>query len=98
MVDLGFEMSLHILSDSSGAKAFASRRGLGRQRHVQTRHLWLQERLAAARLTVQKSRTTQNPVNILTKAASRETLERHKEMLGLRHVEKLVAARRSSDW
>ena len=39
MSDLGFEMSLEILSDSSAAKAFASRRGLGRQRHVQTRYL-----------------------------------------------------------
>ena len=44
MADLGFEMSLEILSDSSAARAFASRRGLGRQRHVQKRYLWLQER------------------------------------------------------
>ena len=43
MADLGFEMSLQNFSDSSVVKAFASRRGLGRQRHVQTRHLWLQE-------------------------------------------------------
>ena len=40
MADLGFEMSLEILGDSSAARAFASRRGLGRQRHVQTRYLF----------------------------------------------------------
>ena len=72
MADLGFEMSLHIFSDSSAARVFASRRGLGRQRHVQTRYLWLQERVAATHLTVQKVRTTQNPADILTQAASRE--------------------------
>ena len=57
--DLGFEMSLEILSDSSAARAFASRRGLGRQRHVQTRFLWLQ-RVAAAHLSVPRitSQTT----------------------------------------
>ena len=60
MADLGFEMSLEILSDSSGARAFASRRGLGRQRHVQTRYLWLQERVAAGHLSIQKIKTTHN--------------------------------------
>ena len=75
MADLGFEMSLQIFSDSSAAKAFASRRGLGRQRHVQTRYLWLQERVAASHLTAQKVGTTHNPADILTKAASRETLK-----------------------
>ena len=86
MADLGFEMSLHIFSDSSAARAFASRRGLGRQRHVQTRFLWLQERVSAAHLTVQKVRTTQNPPDILIEAASREKLERRRKMLGLRRV------------
>ena len=84
MADLGFEMSLQIFSESSAARAFASRRGLGRQRHV---HLWLQERVAAAHLTEQKVKTTQNPADIFTKAASGETLERHRQMMGLRHVE-----------
>ena len=45
MADLRLEKSLEILSDSSAARAFASRRGLGRQRHVQIRYLWLQERV-----------------------------------------------------
>ena len=86
MADLGFEMSLEILSDCSAARAFASRRGLGRQRHVQTRYLWLQERVAAGHLSIQKIKTTHNIADILTKAASRETLERHKRTIGLRHV------------
>ena len=70
MADLRFEMSLQIFSDSSAPRVFASRRGLGRQGHVQTRYLWLQERVAAAHLTVQKVKTTQKPADILTRAAS----------------------------
>ena len=87
MADLGFEMSLETLSDSSAARAFASRHGLGRQRHVQTRYLWLQERVAAAHLSVQKVKTTHDIADILTKAAGRETLERDKRTSGLRHVD-----------
>ena len=87
MADLGFEMSLEIFSDSSAAKALASRSGLGRQRHVQTRYLWLRERVAAAHLLVQKVKCAQSPADILTKAAIRETLDRHREVLGLRRVE-----------
>ena len=86
MADLGFEISLQIFSDSSAARAFASRRRQGRHRHVQTRFLWLQERVAAAHLTVQKVRTTHNVADILSKAAGRETLERHRRTIGLRHV------------
>ena len=67
-------MPLQIFSDSSAAKAFAPRRGLGRQRYVQTRYLWFQERVAAAQVSVQKVKGTQNPADIHIKAASRETL------------------------
>ena len=73
MADLGFEMSLQIFSDSSAAKAFAPRPGWGRQRHVQTCYQCLQERVAAAHLSVRKVQTTQNPADILTKAGSRDT-------------------------
>ena len=41
--NLKLQLSLH--TDSSGAKAIASRRGTGKStRHIQTRMLWLQER------------------------------------------------------
>ena len=72
MADLGFEMSLEILSDSSAAKAFASRRGFGRQRHVQIRYLWLQERVAAGHLSIQKIKTTHNIADILTHKGSKQ--------------------------
>ena len=98
MADLEFELSLQIFSDSSAAKAFAVRRGLGRQRHVQTRHLWLQERVAATHLTVQKVGTTQNPADILTKAVSRERLERHRKKIGLRHVEAHSSQKELRHW
>ena len=43
--------------------------------------------MAAAHLSVHKVKTTHNIADILTKAAGRETLERHKRTFGLRHVD-----------
>ena len=75
--DLGISIGLNVLSDSSSARALGSRRGLGKQRHVQTRFLWLQERIALEHLKVTKVGTAHNPSDILTKPCGRETLERH---------------------
>eukprot|EP00959_Pyramimonas_sp_CCMP1952_P153054 3201655-Pyramimonas_sp.AAC.1 len=41
---------LKVVSDSSAARGFSSRRGVGKQKHIQTRYLWVQERLAMRHL------------------------------------------------
>ena len=46
LADWGIKVSITALSDSSAARGTASRSGLGKLRHVQTRFLWLQERAA----------------------------------------------------
>ena len=85
--DLGLNFNLRIFSDSSSAKALSNRRGLGKQRHVQTRYLWLQERVALRHLEVRKVGTKDNISDILTKSCNRETLERHVETIGLRELQ-----------
>ena len=47
-----------------------------------SRREW-QQRMSQCR----RSKGTQNPADIFTKAASRETVEKHRKMLGLRQVE-----------
>ena len=39
----GLSNVIHVGTDSSAAKSFVSRRGLGRMRHLQIRDLWLQK-------------------------------------------------------
>ena len=42
MVDLGWSPSVNeVLTDSNAARAMASRRGLGKTRHIEVRRLWL---------------------------------------------------------
>ena len=72
--NLKLQLSLH--TDSSSAKAVASRRGTGKStRHIQTRMLWLQERVAAKHLRFVKVATDSNPADMLTKTLGRSKVE-----------------------
>ena len=64
--DLGTNLHLIIESDSSSAKAFASRRGLDKQRHVKTRYLWIQDMVAANSLVIKKVPTADDISDFLT--------------------------------
>ena len=53
--ELGFkDLSgvVHLGTDSSAAKSFVCRRGLGKMRHLQIRDLWLQKEVAEGGLKV----------------------------------------------
>ena len=65
--DLGLTLDLRVKSDSSSARSFANRRGLGRQRHVQTRYLWLRTRIAHKKLKVERVATKSDLSHILAK-------------------------------
>jgi hypothetical protein len=54
-------------TDSSAAKSFVSRRGLGKMRHIQIRDLWPQKEVAEGRVEVSKVRGEENPADLLTK-------------------------------
>ena len=72
--------------NSSSARAFSSRRGLGKQRHVQTRYLWIQDRVAKNDFSVVNVPTSENVSDILTKATSAVLLGKHMNTLGFREV------------
>jgi hypothetical protein len=83
--DWGLNLEIEAFSDSSSAIAFAKRRGLGKNRHVATRYLWLQERIALKHLKVLKIGTDDNPADIFTKCLSREVLDKHTKSMN-QHV------------
>ena len=57
-------------TDSSAAKSFVSRRGLGKMRHLEIRDLWLQAEVEQGRLEVHKVKGDQNPADLMTKVLS----------------------------
>ena len=65
--DLGVPMQGRIHTDSSAAKGIASRRGLGKTRHIDTQFLWVQERLQAGSFTLHKESTADSVGGLFAK-------------------------------
>jgi hypothetical protein len=63
----GEQHKIVLYTDASSAKQVAYRRGLGRLKHVDTRHLWLQDEVREGRLEIRKVLTELNPADIFTK-------------------------------
>ena len=74
------------MSDSSAARAFASRRGLGRMRHVSARYQWLQERVRRRELAVKRVGTLDNRSDFLTKALAAQKALEYPQGLGFFHA------------
>ena len=54
-------------TDSSAAKSFVSRRGLGKMRHLELRDLWLQREVGEGKVLVSKVVGERNPADAMTK-------------------------------
>ena len=82
--DLGWELELRLFVDSSAAKAIASRKGLGKVRHIEVRHLWLQQAVRDKKLVLRKVLGKENPSDLLTKGLSIIDIEK---LLGLMNAQ-----------
>ena len=70
--DLGWRMKIRVWTDSSGGKAAASRRGLGKLRHVELKYLWVQELVRSGKIKMMTVRGEDNVADHLTKIKSRD--------------------------
>ncbi len=69
-VEVGFvdlENVVHIGTDSSAAKSFVGRQGLGKMKHLEIRDLWLQREVREGKAVVHKVLGTENPSDLGTK-------------------------------
>ena len=85
--DLGFELKLEVLTDASAAKGIASRRGLGKTRHIQVHFLWVQERVGNGDIVLKKCWGGENPADLLTKNLNRQTMLKCMQIFGIHHTE-----------
>jgi len=81
MSDLGVDVQLTLKSDASAAIGIASRRGLGKIRHLEVSQLWLQQKVANGDLKLVKVNGGDNLADALTKHLGAGDLQRH--MLGV---------------
>jgi hypothetical protein len=67
LMELGFEMPVVVASDSKAGRAMATRRGVGRVRHLDARLLWVQELVAQGVLKMETRPGEDNEADIGTK-------------------------------
>ena len=80
--DFGLATSISAHADSTAAISIASRRGLGKTRHIEVQNLWIQQSVHKKELAVKKIVTKDNPADVLTKGFKRELIDKHVEFLG----------------
>ena len=78
----GINTKLKIYTDSAAALGTCNRLGLGKSRHVQTRFLWIQEKLAEKAFELLKIDGKLNTSDICTKALPSEAAQRHLRAMG----------------
>ena len=81
--DLGMEVGLTVLADSSAAIGICRRTGIGKVRHLAVGQLWVQERVRSGDFGLRKHPGAQNPADILTKPVNAELINRHVVTAGL---------------
>ncbi|CAK0857324.1 unnamed protein product [Prorocentrum cordatum] len=86
---MGFNTSLDFECDASSAIAIASRRGLGRLRHLEVKWLWLQQLVGTGQIKIVKVKGTENLPDVGTKFLGKGALEKCRTMLGLVPIDSL---------
>ena len=85
--ELGFEKLETVVelgTDSSAAKSFVMRRGLGRMRHLEIRDLWLQREVREGRVKVVKVPGAENPADLMTKILTIKEIEERLRRMNLK--------------
>ena len=91
MGDLGLGTKIRIRTDASAAKGIATRKGLGKVRHIEVNQLWLQDRVATGEIEIMKVKGEVNLADALTKHVEGDKLKQHTRWVGMeitadRHV------------
>ena len=80
--DMGVNKSIRLSTDASAAKGIASRKGLGKVRHIEVNQLWLQDKVGKGEIEVRKVSGGTNIADALTKHVEAEKVKRHCEAIG----------------
>ena len=86
MREIGFVIAdqVQLFTDSSAAKSFVSRRGLGKMKHLEIRDLWLQREVGLGKVIVNKVAGPKNPADLMTKFLKRWGIDLRLRLMGIR--------------
>jgi hypothetical protein len=81
--DLGLSFKVILKTDASAAQGIASRKGLGKVRHIDVSQLWLQDKVSKKEIVIEKVSTHINVADALTKYVDSGKLNSHMISVGL---------------
>ncbi len=84
LADVGVQLPLRVWTDSSAALGICGRQGLGKLRHIDTRSLWIQQKLRSGDLVVRKVRGEANPADLFTKHLPEDRIRELLHLFGCR--------------
>ena len=82
--DMQIMMNLH--TDSTAAKGIASRKGLGKLRHIEVQYLWLQGHIAKRDVILRKILGVKNPADTMTKYFAVIDIARHMQTMNMKYT------------
>ena len=77
MKDFDVDAGIAVKTDASAAKGIAYRRGLGKVRRIEVSQLWVQEKVSAGRLRIEKVAGDCNIADAMTKHVDGDGIDRH---------------------
>ena len=80
--EMKIDAKIRMKSDSVAGRAMASRTGVGKVKHLELKHLRVQEALRAKRIVVVKEHTTANVADLMTKHLSEAAMLAHLRRAG----------------
>ncbi len=85
--DLGVKLPIRVWTDSTATMGICGRQGLGKLRHVDTRSLWIQQRVRDKSIELRKVRGEVNPADLFTKhLASAERIDSLLRLFGCEYA------------
>ena len=85
--DLGVSIGVNVKTDASAAKGIASRKGLGKVRHIDVSQLWLQDKVSKGEILIEKVSMHVNLADAMTKHVDSGKLNSHMNAVGLAIVQ-----------
>ena len=77
MGEMGVRIGIRLKTEASAAKGIATRRGMGKVRHIEVNQLWLQAHVARGDIKVEKIDGVKNIADQLTKYVTKEGISFH---------------------
>ena len=87
LADLGVFLEIKVFTDATTGKAMATRRGLGKVRHIAVNELWIQEKIHNGDIRVIKIKNKFNPADLMTKNLTQAEIVQILEHLNHVHAE-----------